>query len=85
MQNIDQKILSELAIIFNNVFDEDDISINLLTTAQDIDGWDSLNHIRLIVTIEKFYKVRFTSLEIGELKNIGDMVALILIKLKTSP
>jgi acyl carrier protein len=85
MKNTDQKILSELNNIFNDVFDEDDISINLLTTAQDIDGWDSLNHIRLIVTIEKFYKIRFTSLEIGELKNIGDMVALILIKLKISP
>jgi len=81
MSTTNQNILSELNNIFNNVFDEGDISINPLTTAQDIDGWDSLNHIRLIVTIEKFYKIEFTSLEIGQLKNIGDMVALIVNKL----
>jgi len=81
MSTTNQNILSELNNIFNNVFDEGDISINPLTTAQDIDGWDSLNHIRLIVTIEKFYKIKFTSLEIGQLKNIGDMVALIVNKL----
>ena len=43
----------------------------------DVDGWDSLTHIRLILTIEKVFKIKFSTSEIGKLENVGDLVALI--------
>ncbi|MGA3372642.1 MAG: acyl carrier protein [Terracidiphilus sp.] len=46
-------------------------------SAKDVDGWDSLTHIRLLLTVEKTFKTRFTTSEIGKLENVGDLVALI--------
>jgi acyl carrier protein len=46
-------------------------------TAKDVDGWDSLNHIRLILTVEKAFKVKFSTSEIGNLQRVSDLVALI--------
>ena len=63
--------------IFENVFDEDDLVITPKTSAADVDGWDSLTHIRLILTVEKAFKVKFSTSEIGKLENVGDLVALI--------
>ena len=45
--------------------------------AKDVDGWDSLTHIRLILSVEKAFKIKFTTSEIGNLENVGDLVALI--------
>jgi acyl carrier protein len=71
------QIASRLTEVFHDVFDDDSIVVTPELTARDIDGWDSLTHIRLIVTVEKAFKVRFTTSEVGKLKNVGDLMALI--------
>jgi acyl carrier protein len=74
-------IFEQLTHVFRDVFDDDELVIDATTTAQDVDGWNSLAHIRLVVSIEKAFKLRFSAAEIGGLKNVGDMVELILLKL----
>ncbi len=71
-------MIDQLLPIFRNVFDDDDLVINSSTTAQDVDGWDSLAHIRLIVAIEKSFGLRFSTAEISEIENVGQMTELIL-------
>lgn len=73
-------VSEKLMAIFREVFDDDNLEINSMTTAQDVEGWDSLAHIRLVVTIEKAFSMRFTAAEIADLKNVGDMAELILRK-----
>jgi acyl carrier protein len=72
--------LQRLVPIFQDVLDDDSLAIDATTTAQDVDGWDSLAHIRLVVSIEKAFSLRFSAAEISELQNVGDMVALIVKK-----
>ena len=71
------QIYARLAGIFEDVFDEDSIEITPELSAKDVDGWDSLMHVRLLLTVEKAFKIKFTTSEIGKLKNVGDLVALI--------
>jgi acyl carrier protein len=71
------QIYSRLTEIFEDVFDEDSIKITPELSAKDVDGWDSLTHIRLILTIEKAFKIKFSTSEIGRLENVGDLVSLI--------
>jgi acyl carrier protein len=73
------RILDEIRTIMNDVFDTDlgEGSVNLDTTAKDIEGWDSLSHIRLIVAIERKFAVKFRNAEIEGLTRVGDLVALI--------
>ena len=73
-------MIEQLLPIFRNVFDDDDLVINSSTTAQDVDGWDSLAHIRLIVAIEKSFGLRFSTAEISGVENVGQMAELILCK-----
>jgi acyl carrier protein len=73
-------IFEQLTEVFRDVFDDDELVIDATTTAQDVEGWNSLAHIRLVVSIEKAFKLRFSAAEIGNLKNVGDMVELILLK-----
>ena len=74
-------ILEKLNGIFTDVLDNDDIKITETSTANDIEEWDSLNHIQLVVAIEKSFKVKFTTYEIQVWKNVGDMVNSIQAKL----
>jgi acyl carrier protein len=69
-----KSILSEVQTIFINVLDEEDIKLTEETTANDVEGWDSLTHIQLIVAIEKHFKIKFTSKEILSWKNVGEMI-----------
>jgi acyl carrier protein len=70
-------IYAQLGIIFHDIFDDDSISITPDLSAKDVDGWDSLSHIRLLLTIEKSFKIKFSTSEVGKLQNVGDLVALI--------
>jgi len=70
-------IYAKLTTVFYDVFDDDSIDVTSGLSARDVDGWDSLTHIRLMVTVEKAFKVRFSTPEIGKLENVGDLVALI--------
>ena len=71
------QVYARLAEIFEDVFDEDSIKLTPDLSAKDVDGWDSLTHIRLILTVEKAFKIKFSTSEIGKLENVGDLVALI--------
>jgi len=67
-------IQEKLNTIFCEVFDDSDIRIQPEMTANDIDGWDSLSHVNLIVTIESRFNIRFTQKEILTFRNIGDLL-----------
>ena len=66
--------------IFRDVLDNEDIVLDMQTTADDIEEWDSLSHIQLIVAIEKEFKIKFTSREILSWNNVGEMIEAILHK-----
>jgi len=74
------QIYARLTQIFEDVFDEDSIQVTPELSAKDVDGWDSLAHIRLILTIERAFKVKFSTSEIGKLQNVGELVALIKVR-----
>ena len=67
------EILKEVNNIFIEMLDNDSIVLHNETTANDIEEWDSLTHIQLIVAIEKYFKIRFASKEIQKFRNVGDM------------
>lgn len=71
------QIYTRLAEIFQEVFDEDSIAVTPVLSAKDVDGWDSLTHIRLMLTVEKSFKIKLSTSEIGKLQNVGDLVKLI--------
>jgi acyl carrier protein len=71
------RIYARLTEIFQDVFDEDSIEVTPELSAKDVDGWDSLTHIRLILTVEKAFKIKFSTSEIGTLEKVGDLVKLI--------
>jgi acyl carrier protein len=73
-----EKIQERLQLVFRDVFDDDDIVISEKTTATDIDEWDSLRHISLIVSVEKEFSIRLSASEIGSLKNVGEMMTYIM-------
>lgn len=74
-------ILPELQGVFQRVFDDDGLVITGSTTAADLDGWDSMVHINLIVAIEKHFNIKFTAAEIGGMRhadqNVGKLVQLL--------
>jgi acyl carrier protein len=69
-----QIIFEKLNEIFIDVLDLDEVELTDATNANDIEEWDSLSHIQLIVAIEKSFGIKFTSLEIMKWKNVGEMV-----------
>ena len=71
------EVMGLLHPIFRDVFDDDELVVEAKTTANDIDGWDSLTHIRLVISIEKAFDLRFTAAEISDLENVGEMAELI--------
>ena len=75
-------ILEMLNELFIDVLDLDECELTDETSANDIEEWDSLSHIQLIVSIEKTLKIKFTSLEIMKWKNVGEMVDSIMEKMK---
>ena len=71
------QIYERLTQIFQDIFDDDLISVTPELSAKDVDGWDSLTHIRLMLTVERAFKIKFSTSEIGNLKNVSDLVTLI--------
>jgi len=67
------EIINKVREIFIDVLDEDDVEVAYETTAEDIDDWDSLTHIQLVVAIEKSFQIKFTSGEIQQFNNVGEM------------
>lgn len=71
------EILEKLNNVFIDVFDDEDIKISDATTADDIDDWDSLEHINLIVAVEQEFKIKFNMNEVTNMKNVGEMIDII--------
>jgi len=68
------EIFEKLNEIFVDVLDLDEVELTDATTADDIEEWDSLSHVQLVVAIEKAFGVKFTALEIMKWKNVGELV-----------
>jgi acyl carrier protein len=73
-------VLKQINDIFKEVLDNETIVLNDITTANEVEEWDSLTHIQLVVEVEKKFKIRFTSREIQSWNNIGEMIDTILSK-----
>jgi len=71
------EIFKHVNEVFIDVLDDGNIVLSEETTANDVDDWDSLNHIQLVVAIEKLFKIRFSSKEIQSWKNVGEMISCI--------
>jgi acyl carrier protein len=69
-------MLAELTPIFFEVFDDDSIVITRQTTANDIDAWDSLSHMNMVMAVELKFGIRFALGELQTLKNVGDLIDL---------
>ncbi len=70
-------VKAKLTEIFRDVFDDESIELSDATTADDIDDWDSLEHITLIAAVEKAFKMRFTMKEVSSMKNVGEMMTIL--------
>jgi acyl carrier protein len=62
---------------FREVFDDDSLELRPGMTAADVENWDSLSHIDMIVGLEREFKVKFTTAEVTNLKNVGDLATLV--------
>ena len=69
-----EEVLSTIQEIFRDILDNEEIILSEETTADDVEEWDSLTHIQLIVAIEKKFKIKFNSNEILSWNNIGEMI-----------
>ena len=78
-----EEIFNGVQDIFRDIFDEKDLIIENGTTSNDIEGWDSLNHIGIISATEKEFRIKFALGELSTLKDVGSMVDLIIEKLKS--
>ena len=66
-------VLQDLTSVFQQVFDNPDIQLTPDMTANDVDGWDSLSHINLIMAVENRFNVRFKQKEVLSFQNVGDL------------
>ena len=73
-----EEVFERVTDIFRDVFDDDELIISDSTNSEDIEDWDSLEHIQLIVGMEKEFKVKFDIKTVNSLENVGQMVDLIL-------
>lgn len=78
----EKQIVQRLTMVFRDVFDDDSIRITRSTTADDIDDWDSLEHITLIAAIEDEFRMRFKMQEVSTMKNVGEMIDIIAARAK---
>ena len=77
------EIIADLQPVLTDILDIPDLRVSRETKASDVDGWDSLAHINLLMAVEKRYKIKFALGELQDLRNVGDMADLILEKLRS--
>ena len=75
-----EEVFEKLDQVFQDVFDDESLHVTVETTAADVDGWDSLEHIDLMASVERAFGIRFSMGEITRMKNVGEMADLILEK-----
>ena len=78
---LDLDQLNKLTDIFRVLFNRPDLELGDNLTAKDIPGWDSFNHVNLIINIEEEFNVRFSNNEVGGMQNVGNLKALLASKL----
>lgn len=76
-----EDVMDKVQDIFRDVFDDDSLIIKNETNSDDIEDWDSLEHIALLVSMEKEFNMKFDIKEVNKLENVGQMVDLIVSKL----
>ncbi|MEG2633686.1 MAG: acyl carrier protein [Oscillospiraceae bacterium] len=76
-----QQVMEKANTVFCNIFDDEDIVISDDTTSADIEDWDSLEQINILVALEKLFSIKFAVSEVEGLKNVGEMIDLIISKL----
>ena len=69
--------LTQLQEVFRRIFDDEALTVSRATTAQDVEAWDSVQNVTLMLDVETEFKVRFSTSEMAYLKNVGDLVDLI--------
>lgn len=69
-----EDIYARLTILFRDIFDDDSLVVTPAMAARDVSEWDSLNHIRLMVSIEKAFGIAFTTAEVAGFENVGQLV-----------
>lgn len=75
-----EEAYEKLNEVFRDVFDDESITVNDATTADDIEDWDSLEHINLIVAVEEMFSIKFNMGEVNSFANVGEMMDSILKK-----
>ena len=75
------EILKKLTSVFRDIFDDESISLSELTSVADIDDWDSLSHVMLISEIEGVFVCKFSTSDLSEMKNVGEMIDRIIEKI----
>lgn len=68
------EIREQLTELLQDLLDRDDLAITRETTAKDVEGWDSLTHVRIVVAVEQKFGIRFTTTEMTDLPNVGAMI-----------
>lgn len=79
-----QEVYRELTAIFQDILDDPTIMLRPELTASDVYGWDSLSHVRLVLAVEKNFRINFSAFEVARLKNVGEFVDLIMAKARLS-
>ena len=73
-----EEIYERLNSVFRDVFDDESIVVKPETTSNDIEDWDSLEHINLVVAVEQEFGIKFNMKEVTSMKNVGEMVEIII-------
>jgi acyl carrier protein len=77
-----QDILEQVRAIIADVLDQPDVKIDAGTTASDVEGWDSFNHINIVVAVEARFGIKINTAEIEDVRNVGELVEVVERKLK---
>lgn len=70
-------VYAKLTTIFHEVFDDESLVLRPDLTADDVDDWDSLSHLRMIMTVQTAFGIKLSASEIGQLRNVGDLAAIV--------
>ena len=79
-----EEILAQVREIVGDVLDQPDIKIGATTSASNVEGWDSFNHINIVVAIESHFGIKFKTAEIEEVRDVGELIALVHEKLEAN-
>jgi acyl carrier protein len=77
-QNMTKDAIQEqLQAVFRDVFDDDELTVNRHSSAADVEGWDSMMHVSLMINVERVFDVKFSTTQVASLKDVGELVDLI--------